>query len=296
MRLAELHALLDHATPIRRDRFRAKCPAHDGQSQSLSVSLGDTASIVVKCFAGCAAEEIVAALGLTLRDLFDGPMPDTAAPRAPRPTAPRQQPTVQDWRRERAVAIWNSSTPIRALGLEYLRARGCVIPPDDSDLRYHPGVDLFGFSGPALVGRISDATDASRGLGLHITWLAADGTLRRLERRYLGAKASGVVRLWPDADVSTALGVAEGVETALSLAHTHQPVWACLDAGNLAMFPVLGGIEALTIGADRDESGTGQEAAAECAERWLAAGREARILMPDRVGADLNDEVRNAGR
>ena len=302
MNLVELHSLLDHATPIRRDRFRARCPAHEGKSiGSLSVSVGDAGSILMKCFAGCSADEIVAALGLTLRDLFDGPAPEIARPVARSHVASssaRPAPIAYYAHKlERARALWSGAGPIRGLGLAYLQARGCVIPPADGDLRFHENVEIFGFNGPALVGRISDAMDARRGMGLHVTWLAVDGTLRRLERRYLGAKVDGVVRLWPDVDVSTALGVAEGVETALSLAHSHRPVWACLDAGNLAELLVLDGVEVLTIAADRDASGTGQAAAAACAERWVAAGREVLILLPDRIGDDLNDEVRHgAGR
>jgi hypothetical protein len=64
-----------------------------------------------------------------------------------------------------------------------------------------------------------------------------------------------------------------------------------MDAGNLANFPVLEGIESLTIFADRDQSGTGQGAAAECADRWLDAGREVRIFASATIGHDIADEV-----
>ena len=60
-------------------------------------------------------------------------------------------------------------------------------------------------------------------------------------------------------------GVAEGIESALSLAWAFVPVWACIDAGNLAALPVLDGIEALTIAADNDPAG--QAAAQTCATR-----------------------------
>ena len=56
------------------------------------------------------------------------------------------------------------------------------------------------------------------------------------------------------------------------------PVWCCGGAGNLAGFPVLGGIEALTIAADADEPG--QKAAEGVAQRWQEAGREAVIIAP----------------
>ena len=49
------------------------CPAHDDRNASLSVAEGDDGRVLVKCFAGCSVEEIVAELGLEMRDLFDQP-------------------------------------------------------------------------------------------------------------------------------------------------------------------------------------------------------------------------------
>jgi hypothetical protein len=53
-------------------------------------------------------------------------------------------------------------------------------------------------------------------------------------------------------------------------------VWAVIDAGNLARFPILDGIEALTIAVDDDPAGI--RAAGECAERWAQADREATLV------------------
>lgn len=48
----------------------ARCPAHDDSTPSLSVSRGDK-GVVFKCFSqGCRAEDIAAALGLNMRELF----------------------------------------------------------------------------------------------------------------------------------------------------------------------------------------------------------------------------------
>jgi putative DNA primase/helicase len=55
-------------------------------------------------------------------------------------------------------------------------------------------------------------------------------------------------------------------------------VWACGGAGSLATFPVLGGIETLTIGADQDEPGL--RAAEKLGGRWEDAGREVLIAAP----------------
>ena len=51
------------------DRWQAQCPAHDDKQASLSLREGDKGA-VLHCFAGCSTESIVAAIGLTLADLF----------------------------------------------------------------------------------------------------------------------------------------------------------------------------------------------------------------------------------
>ena len=52
-------------------RWLARCPAHEDRSPSLSIrETGDR--VLLFCHAGCTAPEIVAAVGLTMADLFDG--------------------------------------------------------------------------------------------------------------------------------------------------------------------------------------------------------------------------------
>lgn len=57
----------------------------------------------------------------------------------------------------------------------------------------------------------------------------------------------------------------------------------------MAAFPVLPGMEALTVIADHDDAGL--RAAAACGQRWADAGREVRIATADEDGADLADLV-----
>jgi len=44
--------------------WKSKCPAHDDESNSLSISVGDKGNLLVKCHAGCAFTDIVAASGI----------------------------------------------------------------------------------------------------------------------------------------------------------------------------------------------------------------------------------------
>jgi hypothetical protein len=50
--------------------WKALCPAHEDREPSLSVSEGDDGRALLKCFAGCKTENIVAELGLEMKDLF----------------------------------------------------------------------------------------------------------------------------------------------------------------------------------------------------------------------------------
>lgn len=52
------------------NQYIARCPAHMDQHQSLSVGVGSDGRILLNCFAGCDTEEIVEAMGLTMKDLF----------------------------------------------------------------------------------------------------------------------------------------------------------------------------------------------------------------------------------
>jgi putative DNA primase/helicase len=51
--------------------WTARCPAHDDQRSSLSISHGDTQPWVLKCHAGCSADAIVEAAGLTMADIHE---------------------------------------------------------------------------------------------------------------------------------------------------------------------------------------------------------------------------------
>lgn len=71
-----LAALEQHGRKVRRngDQASAQCPAHDDRNPSLSVTRGDDQALLL-CHGdkGCTTDDVVAALGLTLADLFDNP-------------------------------------------------------------------------------------------------------------------------------------------------------------------------------------------------------------------------------
>lgn len=72
MTAEEFVARLADATSTGPGKWKARCPAHDDRRPSLTVGTGDDDRPLVRCHAGCETEQVVAALGLTLRDLFPG--------------------------------------------------------------------------------------------------------------------------------------------------------------------------------------------------------------------------------
>jgi hypothetical protein len=208
-------------------------------------------------------------------------------------------------KRQLATTAWDEADQlIGTAGSAYLERRGIDIAelPDGigEALRWHRRcpwqLDREGnvvSHRPAIVALF---TDIIAGVSLGIHRIAPIGDSRKAEKRMLGPTKGGVIRLWPDDDVTMAVTLGEGVETTLfaatRIAHRHTmlvPAWAAGDKGHLAAFPPLPGIEALTLLVDHDEGGDGQNAAAECTARWTAAGREVIRLMPKSPGADFAD-------
>ncbi|MGI8896486.1 MAG: DUF7146 domain-containing protein [Casimicrobiaceae bacterium] len=210
------------------------------------------------------------------------------SPLLPIPAKPREA-------YELARAIWNECVPLDGTaGADYLHQRACAFPGRYADLRFHASLFCTRAARrlPAIVCRVSTAV-GNRGVGIHRIFLDPAGSDRAIAKMRLGSADDPVcIRLFADEDISYGLAIAEGVETALAAARLYAPVWATIDAGQMAKFPVLAGIETLTIFADHDPAGL--RAARECASRWCAAQRRVVAITPARAGADANDLVREA--
>jgi hypothetical protein len=202
-------------------------------------------------------------------------------PAAAPPVAPSAGPreAVPSATLELARAMWREAVaPAGTLVETYLSSRGLTLPAD-APLRFHPACPRGAERWPAMLALMTDPATAQP-CGIHRTFLARDGMGKAPGNAKMMAGNAGVIRLVPDDDVTTGLGIAEGIETALAVMQRAgwAPVWAATSAGAIRRFPVLPGIEALTVFADMD--GPGLEAARECCRAWAAAGREARLLAP----------------
>jgi putative DNA primase/helicase len=210
---------------------------------------------------------------------------------SPQPASrPAPQQTVDDDEEERiarALAIWCDAGPLRGtLADRYLQTRCILLPSSAPDaLRFHPHCPWGTATAPALIGLITDAL-TNEPTGIMRVGLTEDG--RKIAPRALGVKADGAVKL--SRNVVDHLVIAEGIETALSATTLgYGPAWSVIDAVGIAKFPVLPGIERLTIAVDHDASGTGQKAAEQCKRRWLWEGRKVSTILSQQPGDDLND-------
>lgn len=65
--------LLDRLDKVRErgpGQWSARCPAHEDAGPSLSIKEIPDGRVLIHCFAGCEVEDVVAAVGLDLADLF----------------------------------------------------------------------------------------------------------------------------------------------------------------------------------------------------------------------------------
>lgn len=65
-----LIARLNGVKETGRGKWQAVCPSHDDKHPSLNIKERDDGALLLKCWAGCSAGEIVSAVGLELADLF----------------------------------------------------------------------------------------------------------------------------------------------------------------------------------------------------------------------------------
>jgi putative DNA primase/helicase len=185
-----------------------------------------------------------------------------------------------------ALALWDASTDPRPtpVGL-YLECRGLKLEDDVAGdvLRWSSIAECM----IALFRSIE--TDEPRAISR--TFLSPDG--RKLGRKFLGPVGGCAIKLDADDAVLGGLHVSEGIETAQAARQLGlRPTWALGSAGAITSFPILSGVEALTLLAENDEASA--HAAERCAARWHAAGREV-LVNRSLVGKDLADFFKGSG-
>ncbi|WP_442919335.1 DUF7146 domain-containing protein [Methylobacterium sp. SyP6R] len=194
------------------------------------------------------------------------------------------------------MRIWNAAHDPRGTVVQvYLHNRGLALTDDLAGevLRFHPICPWGDRTVPAMVALFRDAhTDEPT--GIHRTALAHDGR-KRFEgaeaRKMYGGAIGAAIKLDADAEVTHGLVIGEGIETSIAARQLGiGPVWALGSVGAISTFPVLPGIECLTILGETDAKGANAAAIQSCGLRWVEAGRAVEIVRP-RTGGDMNDII-----
>lgn len=203
--------------------------------------------------------------------------------------------------RERVSGKFAKLIPLRGTGADgYLKNRGIMCLPMDH-VRY---CDHQRAAGGKYQSIYALATDDKGALCyLHRTLLDGDrkanagGAQKKMmklqEDSYLEHTASVAIRMFPHSET---LGIAEGIETALSCYQiTKCNTWSVINSGFMEKFRVPLGVKHLIIFADMDiHSATGQAAAFACARANLKAKNDLQrvtIRWPDE--GDFNDMLIN---
>lgn len=213
----------------------------------------------------------------------------TASPTALSSSATPPNPRPLD-ANEVALSVWRRATSIKGtLADTYLASRNLSVP-DHVDHRVLRFAEAAAFEDggklvrhPCLVALMRDALTGEP-TGIQRTPLTTEAKKHPIGRRMRGR--AGIAMISPDYEIASGLHLVEGAEDALAAYEFgYRPVWAAMSAGAIRGFPIVSGIDALTIIADGDDGGVGLRAAQECANRWRDGGREARVKVV--VGGDL---------
>jgi putative DNA primase/helicase len=215
---------------------------------------------------------------------------------ARRPLSANPPRSTQAW----ALQIWRDSIAPHGTPVDrYLALRGLELPDDAARfIRFHsacPWADEHNVRVrvPAMVA-LFRTISGDEPAAIQRTALRPDGS--KIGRKMLGPVIGAAIKVTADEDVLLRLGVAEGLESAMSAIVLGQgPAWALGSAGALRNLPVLPGIETLAIIAEHDRAN--EDARDVCGSRWQDAGCQVLIVEPkNRKLKDLNDVLRRAAR
>jgi putative DNA primase/helicase len=206
--------------------------------------------------------------------------------------APKRQRSDRE-KRDAMSRLWRSSKAIEAddpVGRYLARRVGLTSFPSclrtAFSARYQSDRPSFH---PAMIAMVT-GPDGAPSI-LHRTYLTADGrkaSVNAPRRLMPGTVAKGAaIRLAPAGD---ALGIAEGIETALSASALFGvPCWAAVNAGMLTAWQPPPEVRRILIFGDNDASYTGQAAAYALARRLRSEGFIVDVEVPAEPEADWND-------
>jgi hypothetical protein len=258
-------------------------PEGHRHQNALTLADGRDGRLLLNCKkSACDFADILAAAGIRSGD-YRPPDPAIIAQRD------REEREQAEKRARQAERCWQEALPINnTLAETYLRSRAIACDLPDS-LRFHPECwhGPTAKRHPALVARI----DGAETFAIHRTFLHPDGTgkagLEGGDKLMLGCTTGGAVRL---TQAQGPLVVAEGIETALSLASGllghPATIWAALSTGGMRGLRLPPSPGRLTVATDGDPAGA--DAGRDLAERAHGFGWQVSMLPAPR-GRDWNE-------
>jgi Toprim domain-containing protein len=200
---------------------------------------------------------------------------------------------------QRAQSLWNEALdPRRPIVEDYLRSRALSLLGTERTigfagtvLRFHPKcpwrnentgrTDFI----PSLIAAFRSIDDDSV-TGIHRIRLDQPKRWPKTERRMLGIASRAAIKL---CTAGNKLTVGEGVETCLAAIQLGlSPAWALGSVGAISFFPLVDGVEELTILAEAGDASN--RAVKICGRRWRRAGRRVHVARSE-IGDDLNDAL-----
>lgn len=196
--------------------------------------------------------------------------------------------TIDDTRRI-LTKMWQEARPVVTGDpvWRYLESR-CGDPTGYlQDIRYHSNLKhtIDGGHHPAMLALLRP--NDGKATGIHRTYLTLEGRKAQVNPVRMVLGECSPVRL---GEPGMALGIAEGIETALCSAKAFaMPVWAALNANGLKAWDPPAGVESVTVFGDNDQNYTGQDAAFACAHRLALKGIKVEVQIPAATGTDWAD-------
>lgn len=192
------------------------------------------------------------------------------------------------------VDIWETAVdPRNTLVERYLTGRGLELFDDlvGRVIRFHPRCPFGpGVRHPCMITAFRSIMD-DKLQAIHRTALTPDA--KKIDRKMLGPVAGAAIKVDADENVEYGLTIGEGFETCLAARQLgFRPVWALGSATAISTFPVLSGVDVLTILAETDDSGANAKAIRACGNRWRFSDREVIIATP-RIGGDINGALQS---
>lgn len=282
--------------------FAGLCPFHAERTPSFYVVPDKS---MFHCF-GCGAHGDAIGFAMRMRNLdflaavrwlLDLPenQPETLKQIAT--TRPRENESVTA---ERVAEIVRACRPVtrQSAAWLYLASRG--LQPEQPALLAHPALYCHevGKPLPALVAPIRDG-ERGEIVAVQRIWCAdriefdgsatyRDGRAElQIRKKTLGRMGTGAVRLAP---AGAALGLAEGVETAIAASMLYRmPVWAACGAARLGHLWLPPEVQQVIVFADR--GATGEELAERAAGLIHHRGVACQVVFPEQGFGDFADQI-----